>query len=120
MEENKITNLISHSSGIPEFYESNNTYLPTKEIVKQIKDKPLIFLNPGQKNNTRDSRISWYYLISSKKIYNKPFTRILHDEVIIPLGMTDGGFDMEYKSRWKVSKDRFDKRKSDYLLRRCR
>lgn len=43
----KIMNLISHSSGIPEFYESN-TYLPTKEIVKQIKDKPLIF-EPGTK-----------------------------------------------------------------------
>lgn len=32
-----------------------------------------------------------------EKIYNKSFTKILHDEVIIPFGMTDGGFDMEYK-----------------------
>ena len=90
----KITNLISHSSGIPEFYESN-TYLPTKEIVKQIKDKPLLF-EPGTKEQygQSDFMVLSYIL---EKIYNKPFTKILHDEVIIPLGMTDGGYDMEYK-----------------------
>ncbi|CAM3429351.1 serine hydrolase [Elizabethkingia occulta] len=90
----KIKNLISHSSGIPEFYDSNS-YLPTEEIVKQLKNKPLTF-EPGTKEQygQSDFMVLSYIL---EKIYGKPFTVALRDEVILPLGMTDGAFDMEFK-----------------------
>lgn len=90
----KIKNLISHSSGIPEFYESN-TYLPTAQIVKQIKTKPLLF-EPGSKEQygQSDFMVLSYIL---EKIYKKPFVDLLHDEVAVPLKMTDGAYDMEFK-----------------------
>ncbi|MDE5492640.1 serine hydrolase domain-containing protein [Elizabethkingia meningoseptica] len=90
----KIKNLISHSSGIPDFYDSNS-YVPMEQIVKQLKTKPLMFA-PGTKEQygQSDFMLLTYIL---EKIYKKPSIQILKDEVLLPLHMTDGSYDMENK-----------------------
>lgn len=89
----KVKNLISHSSGLPEFYESD-TYLATEKIVEQLKNKPLLF-EPGSKEQYGQSDFMVLSYIF-EKIYKKPFVEILHDEISKPLNM-DGSYDMEYK-----------------------
>lgn len=90
----KIKNLISHSSGIADYYASD-VYLPTEKIMEVVKKTPLLF-KPGTKEQygQSDFMVLSYIL---EKIYNKPFTQILHDEVAVPLNMKDGAFDMEFK-----------------------
>lgn len=105
----KIKNLISHSSGIPDFYESN-TYLPTEKIVRKIKDKPLIF-EPGTKEQYGQSDFMLLSYIL-EKIYKKPFVQILHDEVAVPLKMTDGAYDMEFKVEDRFMKTNLVKEKA--------
>lgn len=90
----KIKNLISHSSGLADYYESD-VYLPTDKIVEAVKKLPLIF-KPGAK---QQYGLSDFMVLSYvfEKIYKKPFVQILKNEVTIPLKMNDGAFDMEFK-----------------------
>lgn len=90
----KIENLISHSSGIADYYESD-VYLPTEKIVDAVKKLPLVF-KPGSKQQYAQSDFMVLSYIF-EKIYNKPFVQILKDEVAVPLKMKDGAFDMEFK-----------------------
>lgn len=90
----KIKNLISHSSGLPEFYESN-TYLPTEKIVQKLTTKSLLF-EPGSKEQYGQSDFMLLSFIL-EKIYNKPFVQIVRDEVALPMEMIDGSYDMEFK-----------------------
>lgn len=89
-----VKHLISHSSGIADYYNSD-AYLPTKNIVQVVMKQDLLFA-PGSKEQygLSDFMVLSYIF---EKIYNKPFTEILHDEVILPLNMTDGAFDMEFR-----------------------
>ncbi|MCC3156963.1 beta-lactamase family protein [Hymenobacter sp. 15J16-1T3B] len=90
----RVKHLVSHSSGIPDYYESN-VYLPTSRIVRLVKQAPLLF-QPGTKEQygQSDFMILSYIL---ERIYQKPFVQLLRDEVATPLGMRDGAFDMEYR-----------------------
>jgi CubicO group peptidase (beta-lactamase class C family) len=90
----RVRHLISHSSGIPDYYESN-VYLPTSRIVGTVRQAPLLF-PPGSKEQygQSDFMILAYIL---EKIYQKPFVQLLREEVAAPLGMRDGAFDMEYR-----------------------
>ncbi|RAJ19994.1 CubicO group peptidase (beta-lactamase class C family) [Gelidibacter algens] len=90
----KIKNLISHSSGLPDFYDSE-LYLNTRKIVEQLKSKALLF-EPGSKDQygSSDFMLLSYIL---ERIYKNPFVQILKDEVTTPLSMNDGAYDMEYK-----------------------
>lgn len=90
----KIENLISHSSGIADYYESD-VYLPTEKIVEAVKKLPLVFKTGSKQQYAQSDFMVLSYIF--EKIYNKPFVQILKDEVAIPLKMNDGGFDMEFK-----------------------
>ncbi|WP_307312045.1 serine hydrolase domain-containing protein [Epilithonimonas hungarica] len=90
----KVENLISHSSGIADYYESD-VYLPTEKIVDAVKKLPLVFKTGSKQQYAQSDFMVLSYIF--EKIYNKPFVQILKDEVSIPLKMDDGAFDMEFK-----------------------
>jgi len=90
----KIVNLINHSSGIADYYESD-VYLPTEKIVEAVKKLPLIFRTGSKQQYGQSDFMVLSYIF--EQIYNKPFVQILKDEVAMPLKMNDGAFDMEYK-----------------------
>lgn len=90
----KVKDLIAHSSGIADYYESD-VYLPTEKIVDTVKQLPLIFKTGSKQQYGMSDFMVLSYIF--EKIYNKPFIQILKDEVTIPLKMTDGAFDMEFK-----------------------
>ena len=89
----KIKHLISHSSGLKEF--NGNVYASTSSVVNSLKDSTLEY-EPGfgQHYAQSDFMLMGFIL---EKIYKKPFTQLLHDEVAVPLNMKDGEFDMEEK-----------------------
>lgn len=89
-----IRNLISHSSGIADYYASD-VYLPTASIVDVVQKLPLTF-EPGTREQYGQSDFMILAFIL-EKIYQKPFVQLLRDEVATPLRMTDGAFDMEYR-----------------------
>lgn len=91
----KVKNLISHSSGIPDFPESYSYYTSTEEAFQKIKTLPLLY-EPGTKWKYGQSEFMVLSYIL-EKIYKKPFAQILRDEVTLPLNMTDGSYDMESK-----------------------
>lgn len=90
----KVVNLINHSSGIPDYYESD-VYLPTEKIVETVKKLPLIFKTGSKQQYGQSDFMVLSYIF--EKIYNKPYVQILKDEITGPLKMNDGAFDMEYK-----------------------
>lgn len=90
----KIENLISHSSGIADYYESD-VYLPTEKIVEAVKKLPLVFKTGSKQQYAQSDFMILSYIF--EKIYNKAFVHILKDEVTVPLKMNDGNFDMEFK-----------------------
>lgn len=104
----KIKNLISHSSGLPEFYESD-TYLPTYKIVNLLKTKPLIFETGTKEQYGQSDFMLLSYIF--EKIYKKPFVEILRAEVIIPLDMIDGNYDMEFKIKGQFLRTQLIKEK---------
>ncbi|CAN5759050.1 hypothetical protein BH11BAC3_BH11BAC3_11880 [soil metagenome] len=90
----QIKHLISHSSGLKEF--SGDTYASTLAVVKALKDSTLEYIpGNGQHYAQADFMLMGYIL---EKVYGKPFTNLLNDEIAVPLKMTDGGYDMEQKT----------------------
>lgn len=89
----QIKHLISHSSGLKEF--NGDAYASTATVVKALKDSTLEYKpGNGQHYAQADFMLMGFIL---EKIYKKPFTELLHDEVAVPLKMNDGGYDMEQK-----------------------
>jgi len=87
----QIKHLISHSSGIRNFY--GDYYLPASAVVRALKDSTLEYApGNGQHYSLFDFMLLGHIL---EKIYQKSFPQLLHDEVTAPLGMNDGAFDME-------------------------
>ena len=106
----QIKHLISHSSGIKDF--AGDTYASTATVVKALKDSTLEYTpGNGQHYAQFDFMLMGYIL---EKIYNKPFTKLLQDEVIIPLKMNDGGFDMERKVGTIMRTDLIKKKATTY------
>jgi serine-type D-Ala-D-Ala carboxypeptidase len=90
----QIKHLISHSSGLREF--KGDPYTPTAAVVTALKDSTLEYIpGKGQHYAQADFMLMGYIL---EKIYGKPFTKLLHDEMAVPLKMNDGGYDMEQKT----------------------
>ncbi len=89
----KIKHLITHSSGLKNF--AGDLYLSTENVVRALKDSTLEYM-PGKSQHYAqlDFMLLGYIL---EGIYKKPFPTLLKDEVTSPLGMNDGGFDMEEK-----------------------
>jgi CubicO group peptidase (beta-lactamase class C family) len=89
----QIKHLISHSSGLKNF--DGDMYISTAAVVKALKDSTLEYEpGKGQHYAQLDFMLLGYIL---EKIYGKPFTQLLQDEVTKPLNMSDGGFDNEVK-----------------------
>jgi len=92
----KVKHLISHSSGIPETGNTEiDALLSTDDVIKTLKTKPLEY-EPGTKFVYGKNE---YIVLAHifEKIYNKPFTQLIKDEVTLPMNMTDGAYDMEKK-----------------------
>jgi len=92
----KVKHLISHSSGIPEMdqVESEST-LTAEDVINLLIAKPLEY-KPGTKFVY--GQVEYFVLAYIlEKIYNKPFTQLIKDEVTIPMNMNDGAYDMEKK-----------------------
>ncbi len=92
-----IFNLLTHTSGIPNFtgfpdYGKLEPFAATPaELVARFRDKPLDF-QPGEKWNYSNSGfVLLGYLI--EKITGGTYEKFVRDNIFIPLGMKDSGYD---------------------------
>jgi CubicO group peptidase (beta-lactamase class C family) len=93
----KIYNLLTHSSGVPnftsfpEYATAKMKANKTAEIVALFKDKPLEFA-PGEKFKYSNSGyVLLAYLI--EKITGKTYEQVLKENIFEPLGMKNTGYD---------------------------
>ncbi|RSK47593.1 serine hydrolase domain-containing protein [Hymenobacter rigui] len=89
----RVEHLLSHSSGLREF--QGNAYASTATVVRALKDSTLEYV-PGTSQHyaQADFMLAGHIL---EKIYGKPFPQILREEVLLPLHMMDGAYDMEQR-----------------------
>jgi CubicO group peptidase (beta-lactamase class C family) len=92
-----IFNLLTHTSGIPNFtnfpeYKQIQPFPITPEkIVALFRDKPLDF-QPGEKwNYSNSGYVLLGYLI--EKIGGESYEKFLQENIFTPLGMQDSGYD---------------------------
>ncbi len=92
-----IFNLLTHSSGIPNFtsfpdYASQEPFDTTPEkLVARFRDKPLEF-QPGEKMSYSNSGyVLLGYLL--EKISGESYEKFVQDNIFTPLGMKDSGYD---------------------------
>lgn len=92
-----IFNLLTHTSGIPNFtsfpdYHSSEAISTTPEkLVARFRDKPLEF-QPGEKwNYSNSGYVLLGYLI--EKISGRSYKEFLQENFFKPLGMNDSGYD---------------------------
>ena len=92
-----IFNLLTHSSGIPNFtsfpdYPATQAFAtPVEKIVARFRDKPLDFA-PGEKMSYSNSGyVLLGYLI--EKITGGSYATFVQDNIFTPLGMKDSGYD---------------------------
>jgi CubicO group peptidase (beta-lactamase class C family) len=92
-----IFNLLTHTSGIPNFtnfpeYKQIEPFPATPEkIVALFRDKPLDF-QPGEKwNYSNSGYVLLGYLI--EKISGESYEKFLRENIFTPLGMPDSGYD---------------------------
>jgi CubicO group peptidase (beta-lactamase class C family) len=92
-----IFNLLTHSSGIPNFtsfpdYAASEPFAtPVEKIVARFRDKPLEFA-PGEKMSYSNSGyVLLGYLI--ERITGGSYATFVQDNIFTPLGMKDSGYD---------------------------
>lgn len=92
-----IFNLLTHSSGIPNFtsfpdYASQEPFDTTPEkLVARFRDKPLEF-QPGEKMSYSNSGyVLLGYLL--EKISGESYEKLVQENIFTPLGMKDSGYD---------------------------
>jgi CubicO group peptidase (beta-lactamase class C family) len=92
-----IFNLLTHSSGIPNFtsfpdYASQEPFDTTPEkLVGRFRDKPLEF-QPGEKMSYSNSGyVLLGYLL--EKISGESYEKFVQENIFVPLGMKDSGYD---------------------------
>jgi CubicO group peptidase (beta-lactamase class C family) len=92
-----IFNLLTHSSGIPNFtsfpdYAATQAFAtPAEKIVARFRDKPLDFA-PGEKMSYSNSGyVLLGYLI--ERITGGSYATFVQDNIFTPLGMKDSGYD---------------------------
>jgi CubicO group peptidase (beta-lactamase class C family) len=92
-----IFNLLTHSSGIPNFTNLSDyktlqlADTPLIKTIAMVRDKPLDFF-PGEKMSYSNSGyILLGYVI--EKISGSSYEQFVHDNIFTPLGMKDSGYD---------------------------
>ena len=92
-----IHNLLTHTSGIPNFTmfpdyrETVMLHSPIEKTIARFKDKPLEF-TPGEKFNYSNSGyILLGYIV--EKVSGKPYETYLKENIFQPLGMSNTGYD---------------------------
>lgn len=92
-----IFNLLTHTSGIPNFtsfpdYSSQEPFAATPEkLVARFRDKPLDF-QPGEKwDYSNSGYVLLGYLV--EKVSGESYEKFLQENVFGPLGMKDSGYD---------------------------
>jgi CubicO group peptidase (beta-lactamase class C family) len=92
-----IFNLLTHSSGIPNFtsfpdYASQEPFDTTPEkLVARFRDKPLEF-QPGEKMSYSNSGyVLLGYLL--EEISGESYEKFVQENIFTPLGMKDSGYD---------------------------
>jgi len=92
-----IHNLLTHTSGIPSFTNSEDyqqikmNKFSGEKLIAWLKDKPLEF-TPGEKYKYSNSG---YFLLGYiiEKVSGKPYDQFLKENIFDPLGMKDSGYD---------------------------
>lgn len=85
----QVKHLLNHSSGIG-FY-GNEALNNNEQALKLLKESSLLYpIGSKQQYANYDYALPGCFL---EKIYQKPFVKILQDELATPAGMYDGGFD---------------------------
>lgn len=87
-----IHQLLTHTSGIPDYISTffwSDT--PKEEIIAAMKNKPLDF-KPGEKY---DYSNTGYMLLGEiiERTSDKSYGEFLHENIFVPLNMTNSGFD---------------------------
>jgi CubicO group peptidase (beta-lactamase class C family) len=92
-----ILNLLTHTSGIPNFtsfpnYASLEPFpITPKKLVAEFRDKPLDF-QPGEKwSYSNSGYVLLGYLIET--ISGETYAKFVQDNIFTPLGMKDSGYD---------------------------
>src|SRR5271170_7480261 len=93
-----IFNLLTHTSGIPNFtsfpdYRSQEPFDTTPEkLVARFRDKPLDF-QPGEKFSYSNSGyVLLGYLV--EKVSGESYSKFVQENIFGPLGMKDSGYDL--------------------------
>jgi CubicO group peptidase (beta-lactamase class C family) len=94
-----IRHLLNHTSGIPSYTDVRNPREPRDaripwtqdSLMKVFSDLPLEF-EPGTKFTYNNSG---YFLLGVilEKVTGRPYERLLHEEILDPLGMKNTGYD---------------------------
>jgi CubicO group peptidase (beta-lactamase class C family) len=96
-----IFNLLTHTSGIPNFtafpdYTITEAIPTTPEkLVARFRDKPLDFAPGASWRYSNSGYVLLGYLI--EKISGEPYAKFLQDNIFVPLGMKDSGYDSNTK-----------------------
>lgn len=109
----KISHLLLHTSGIPNISAFDNfqdiivLQISLSQFIAYFKDKPLEFV-PGSQYKYSNSG---YLLLSAilEKVSGKTFGQIINDNIFVPLGMKDSGYDHP--------RDLINNRASGYILK---
>jgi CubicO group peptidase (beta-lactamase class C family) len=93
-----IYHLLTHTSGIPsftsfpEYPEFEKKPATPEELVKRFKDKPLEFEPGSQFKYSNSGYLLLGYLID--KISGEEYPQFLKENIFVPLGMGDSGYDL--------------------------
>lgn len=96
-----IKNMLTHTSGIPNYTDFDNFQKTASEPIKSIellahfKDKPLDF-KPNE--NYKYSNSAYHLLgVIIEKVSGKTYADYLQEHIFTPLGMKDSGYDVSSK-----------------------
>jgi CubicO group peptidase (beta-lactamase class C family) len=93
-----IFHLLTHTSGIPsftsfpEYPDFEKKPATPEELVKRFEDKPLEFEPGSQFKYSNSGYLLLGYLID--KISGEPYPQFVKENIFVPLGMTDSGYDL--------------------------
>lgn len=89
----QVQHLLNHSSGIPFF--NGDHYLTGQQVLLALSDSALQFA-PGARQSYMSGDGVLLRLVL-EKAWGKPYDELLRELVTAPAGMTDGGYDKEWR-----------------------